>query len=491
MGLLCAIWPANSRAQTVGATGARGKIAGGGTSDSWSREIADGLAAYNQARYADARGDFSAALKQAEAVDPKGSQVADAANDLGAVYYSEGNYAAARPLFEQALAIRRASGESDEASCAAIEKNLGEIDLAQGQYGAAEELFQRVRAIDDETRGVDSLESAAAAQGLGEALLADAKYAAAGQALDLTLRAREKLLGENDPAIAQTLRSKALLLSVTGKNAEAKEVAQRALSIDERRGRDDLMLTNDLTVLAHAESELSDNRAAVELLERALKIQRKHLRPDDPGIALVLTNLASAYCFEGKYGEAQKLFGSALGIAERSGNQVELAQVLSDQAAALERQHRYKKALPLYQRALSIREEALGPDHLLVAEAEYGLAAAYLANKQYDESEVLLRNALAIWEKTLGPNHPHVAAALTALGRIYAARKQYEEAETSYQKSLDIERAALGSVNPAIADTLDFYAALLRMLNRRPEAEVLAARAMVMRAQWNERVEQN
>jgi hypothetical protein len=41
-------------------------------------------------------------------------------------------------------------------------------------------------------------------------------------------------------------------------------------------------------------------------------------------------------------------------------------------------------------------------------------------------------------------------------------------------------------VNPAIANTLDCYAALLRMMNRRPEGEVLAARAMVVRAEWNE-----
>jgi hypothetical protein len=58
---------------------------------------------------------------------------------------------------------------------------------------------------------------------------------------------------------------------------------------------------------------------------------------------------------------------------------------------------------------------------------------------------------------------------------------------TAAKRSLAIKRAAYGPINPAVADTLDAYPALLRTMNRRAEADVLAARAMVMRGQWKER----
>ena len=75
---------------------------------------------------------------------------------------------------------------------------------------------------------------------------------------------------------------------------------------------------------------------------------------------------------------------------------------------------------------------------------------------------------------------------MDGLARLYAARKQYNDAEASYRRSLEIERAAYGAVHPTVAATLDSYAALLRTQNRNVEADVLAARAMVVRAQWNE-----
>jgi len=54
-------------------------------------------------------------------------------------------------------------------------------------------------------------------------------------------------------------------------------------------------------------------------------------------------------------------------------------------------------------------------------------------------------------------------------------------------RSLAIERAAYGQIHPAVAVTLDSYAALLRLLKRGAEADLLAAGAMVVRAKYNER----
>ena len=62
-------------------------------------------------------------------------------------------------------------------------------------------------------------------------------------------------------------------------------------------------------------------------------------------------------------------------------------------------QGRYAEAEPLYERALAVRETALGPEHSDVAQSLSGLAILYVAQGRYAEAEPLHERALAIFEK--------------------------------------------------------------------------------------------
>ena len=66
----------------------------------------------------------------------------------------------------------------------------------------------------------------------------------------------------------------------------------------------------------------------------------------------------------------------------------------------------YAEAEPLLQRALQIREKALGPEHPDVATSLNNLAVLYRAQGRYAEAEPLYQRALKIREKALGPEHP-------------------------------------------------------------------------------------
>ena len=70
-------------------------------------------------------------------------------------------------------------------------------------------------------------------------------------------------------------------------------------------------------------------------------------------------------------------------------------------------QGRYDEAEPLYERALEIKEEVLGPDHPDTAQSLNNLAALHESQGRYDKAEPLLERALAIREEALGPKHPH------------------------------------------------------------------------------------
>ena len=69
-------------------------------------------------------------------------------------------------------------------------------------------------------------------------------------------------------------------------------------------------------------------------------------------------------------------------------------------------QGQYAQAGPLYQRALAIKEKALGPEAPLVATSLNNLAALYDDQGQYAQAEPLYQRALTIGEKALGPEHP-------------------------------------------------------------------------------------
>jgi Flp pilus assembly protein TadD len=86
--------------------------------------------------------------------------------------------------------------------------------------------------------------------------------------------------------------------------------------------------------------------------------------------------------------------------------------------------HSFAKAEPLYQRALALREQALGPNHPEVAQSLNNLAIIYSAQGRKAKAEPLLQRALAIWEQALGPQHPQVAI----------VRKNYARAQPLQQR---------------------------------------------------------
>ena len=78
------------------------------------------------------------------------------------------------------------------------------------------------------------------------------------------------------------------------------------------------------------------------------------------------------------------------------------ADELSVQVIALYKEGKYDAALPLAQRALELREKAVGPDHLLTSDASANLAMIYLAKAKRKEAKPYFEKAISIREKDPG-----------------------------------------------------------------------------------------
>src|SRR6476469_7538523 len=103
-----------------------------------------------------------------------------------------------------------------------------------------------------------------------------------------------------------------------------------------------------------------------------------------------------------------------------SGQDLNEAVVLNTRVIELYNAGQYAEAIPLAQRALSIRERALGPDHPDLASLLENLAALYATQGQYVEAEALYKRSLAIREKIVGPEDPSLVPLLNDLAFVYS-----------------------------------------------------------------------
>ncbi len=157
------------------------------------------------------------------------------------------------------------------------------------------------------------------------------------------------------------------------------------------------------------------------------------------------------------------------------------ATMLNNEANSCHKKGLYAKAEPLYQRSLTIRENALGVEHPDVASSLNNLAALYQDMGDYAQALPLTQRSLAIRENALGAEHPDVASSLNNLAALYEARGDYAQALPLYQRSLGIREKVLGAEHPDVALSLNNLAGLYKALGDYAQALPLTQRSLAIR----------
>ena len=370
-------------------------------------------------------------------------KVASSLDKLALLYYNQGQYAQAEPLYQRAMAIREEALGPEHPAVAISLNGLAGLYRTQGQYAQAEPLYKRALAI------------------------------------------QEKALGPEHPDVATSRNNVALLYCNQGQYAQAEPLYKRALAIQEKAlGPEHPAVATSLNNLAGLYHNQGQYAQARPLYKRALAIREKALGLEHPDMANSLNNVALLYCNQDQYAQAEPLYKRALAIQERAlgPEHPDVATSLNNLALLYDNQGQYARAEPLYERALAIQEKTLGPEHPAVATSLNNLAGLYDNQGQYAQAEPLYKRALAIREATLGPEHPNVATSLNNLAGLYRAQGQYAQAESLYKRALAIYEKVLAPEKPDLATCLENYAFLLRNMGRTEEAAPLESRAMAIRA---------
>jgi tetratricopeptide (TPR) repeat protein len=114
------------------------------------------------------------------------------------------------------------------------------------------------------------------------------------------------------------------------------------------------------------------------------------------------------------------------------------ADLLGRAGCYLQGRAAYSAARPFLERALAIREKALGPEHPDTATRLNNLALLLQDQGDPAAARSLFERALAICEKTLGPEHPDTATSLNNLAFQLQAQRDLVAARPLFERGLAI-----------------------------------------------------
>jgi tetratricopeptide (TPR) repeat protein len=94
----------------------------------------------------------------------------------------------------------------------------------------------------------------------------------------------------------------------------------------------------------------------------------------------------------------------------------------------------------------------------------------------YSQARPLFERALAIREKALGPEHPHTADSLSNLARLLQEQGDLAGARPLFERALTVHEGALGAHHIWTGDSARATAEVLDALGRGEEAAALRCR---------------
>ena len=407
-------------------------------------------------------------------------------NNLAGLYFSQGRYAEAEPLFQQSLAIRKQQLGDNHPSVANSLNCLALLYTSQGRYAEAEPLYQQSLAITKQQLGDNHPSVATILNNLAAFYRNQGQYAEAESLYQQSLAIRKQQLGDNHPSVATSLNNLAVLYESQGKYAEAEPLYQQSLAIMKQQlGDNHLSVATNLNNLAGLYKFQGRYAEAESLLQQSLAITKQQLGDNHLSVAISLNNLAVLYESQGKYAEAEPLYQQSLAIMKQQlgDNHLDVATSLHDLALLYQLQGRYAEAEPLFQQSLAMTKQQLGDDHLSVATILNGLAGLYQLQGRYAEAEPLFQQSLAMTKQQLGDNHSDVANSLNNLAGLYFDQGRYAEAEPFLQQSLAIRKQQLGDNHLDVADSLHDLAVLYRNQGKYAKAKPLYQQSLAIMKQ--------
>jgi tetratricopeptide (TPR) repeat protein len=394
---------------------------------------------YERGEYADARSLFERALAlQRATLGDDDLATAETLTELAVVLAQQGDPASAQPMLEHTLAIRQRVLGPDHPDTAEAINNLGFVRRMQGDNEAARRLYEQALVIRERTLGPEHPKTATSLSNLGVLESAQRDYAAACSYHERALDIYERAVGPDDLQTGRALNNLASALMDLGNQEAALPLLTRSLAIHERvLGPKHPSLANVLHNLAGLYVRRREYAAARPLYERALIIRERALGAAHPRTAESVGSLLTEVTRMRDFAQGIPLNRIAQALRRSPGNpDAKTIEDLHQLVDRLEQQANKPPLSPASQQALAEAVE-------LQQRAE-----ALFAEQDYAGSQAALERALALREGALGPDDFEQVALLRKLAAALQAQGEYERLRPLQERILEVHVHALGDSHP-------------------------------------------
>jgi tetratricopeptide (TPR) repeat protein len=376
--------------------------------------------------------------------DPQASDYGALAalNNLGVVAWSQGDYAAARQYYQQALDISTQLG--DPSGRAAALGNLGNVAGRQGDYAAARQYYQQ--ALDISTQFGDPGGEANTLNNLGIVAWSQGDSAAARQYCQQAL---DRFIQLGDPSgQADALCNLGNVAGRQGDYASARQYYQQALDISTQLG-DPSGRAAALGNLGNVAGRQGDYATARQYYQQALDISTQF--GDPGGEANALNSLGIVAWSQGDSAAARQYCQQALDRFTQLGNHSGQAAALGNLGNVALGQGDYAAARQYYQQALDRFTQLGDPSGQVTTLNNLGNVASgqgdYAAARQY------YQQALDISTEVGDPSGQ--ALAMSNLGILSASQGDLEAAKAYLERSVQLYRKLGVPIPNAVQSALD------------------------------------
>ncbi|MEO1128362.1 MAG: serine/threonine-protein kinase [Planctomycetota bacterium] len=138
----------------------------------------------------------------------------------------------------------------------------------------------------------------------------------------------------------------------------------------------------------------------------------------------------------------------------------------------------YDLAQPHLRRALQLRRDALGDDHVDTLVSINNMGTLLRDQGRSDDAEVYYRESLEGSRRILGDDDPATLTSINNLAVLLGGQGRLDDAEPYYREALERRRRVLGDDHPDTLTSINSMAFLLRGQGRLEEAEVLLREAL-------------
>jgi tetratricopeptide (TPR) repeat protein len=261
------------------------------TEDAWDRQLVKGAELADAGRYAEAREALEKGRDQAERMEPDGTRLALALNNLGAVNFRLNDVHQAELCYRRSADIWEAHGEV--ANRLAPVTNLAAVYLARRQFTQVDRLLRHQMELVAEKLGPDHKHMAVILTYLADSALQQQAFTAAADYDERALEVVRKVHPQVHPDVAMALNNLGAIYRAQHRLEESSRLYAEALEIMQASGQPDhpawIRALSDYGAVRFRQGRYQE---AKRFLAEALKRAETALGPDHPTVASILRDYA-------------------------------------------------------------------------------------------------------------------------------------------------------------------------------------------------------